>query len=99
MLPTLSPSSNESAAGGFFQQSLIGNGMMADGMGGWMLFNMVVSFLLILGLVLFVAWAVQWAWKNGFGRTEETALEILKKRYARGEISKAEFEEKKRDMT
>jgi putative membrane protein len=79
--------------------AVMGNGMMGDGMGGWMLLNLVVSFLLILGIVLLVAWAVQWAWKNGFSRTEDSALEILKKRYARGEMSKAEFEEKKRDIS
>ncbi len=29
---------------------------------------------------------------------QETAMEILKKRYARGDISKEEFQEKKRDL-
>lgn len=64
-------------------------------MGGW--FMMVLFWVLvILGVVFVVRWIGQ---QNKPSPTEkESALEVLKKRYARGEISKQEFEEKKKDM-
>jgi len=36
--------------------------------------------------------------ERGYTRPE-SAMEILKKRYAKGEIDTAEFEQKKRDLT
>ena len=64
--------------------------------------------ILLIGLII---WAVfQFANKNGssnpigsgYGRTsdgEGSALDILKKRYARGEISKDEYNRMKRDLS
>ena len=72
------------------------NGIVGGGMGIWMLFGVVFWILVIVGIVLLVVWVVQKA--VGGGGTEGSALGILKKRYARGEISKEEFEEKKRDL-
>ncbi|MBI3806774.1 MAG: SHOCT domain-containing protein [Nitrospirae bacterium] len=77
---------------------MMGNGMTGDGMGIWMLFGIVFWILIIVGIVLLVVWVVQKALGGGAGGTEGSVLEILKKRYARGEISKEEFEEKKRDL-
>jgi putative membrane protein len=77
---------------------MMGNGMTGDGMGVWMLFSLVFWILVIVGIVLLVVWVVQKALGGGAGGTEGSALEILKKRYASGEISKEEFEEKKRDL-
>jgi len=55
--------------------------------------------LIILGIVVLVKWLAVGFGTSGEGRaTEGRALEVLKERYARGEIGKEEFEQKKRDL-
>lgn len=66
-----------------------GYGMMA----GWGILGLIFWLLMLIGLVLLI----KYLWEGGV-RKEESALEILKKRYAMGEISKQEFEEKKKDL-
>jgi putative membrane protein len=61
-----------------------------------MLHSFLWWLLLILGIVVLVRLLRGGA--RGAGPPPETALDILKKRYARGEIGKTEFEEKKRDL-
>ncbi len=68
---------------------------MMDGYGmpaGWMIFG-IFWILIIVGIVLLV----KWLWEGG-KEYQENAMDILKKRYASGEISKQEFEEKKKDI-
>lgn len=65
------------------------------GMGfGWL--SMVLFWILIiLGIVYLVKLIAGGSKKDS---TAETALDILKKRYAKGEIGKDEFEQKKKEI-
>jgi putative membrane protein len=71
---------------------------MMDGYGtgyGIGIIGLIFWILVIIGLVLLI----KYLWESGGAKREhESALEILKKRYARGDISKEEFEEKKKDL-
>ncbi|GAB4175296.1 MAG: SHOCT domain-containing protein [Rhodocyclaceae bacterium] len=62
----------------------------------------MVSMLLWWGLlILGVAVLVKWLMSGSTGRSpprENRALEVLRERYARGEIGRDEFEQKKRDL-
>jgi len=51
-------------------------------------------------LIVLVVWVVR-AMTSNTNQTDQrgTALEILEERYARGEIDKEEYEEKRRDLS
>lgn len=75
-----------------------GNGMMDWGWPthslGW------IAMLLFWGLAIVgIVAAARWLLSRGSGDSAtESALDILKKRYARGEIAREEYERMKRDL-
>ena len=57
-----------------------------------------IAGLVVLGLIIWtVARSAQKSQQHT--STQKTALDILRERYAKGEIDKQEFENKKRDLT
>ncbi len=80
----------------------MGPGMMGWGSGmGWfgMIFMVAFWIAVIVGIVFLIRWLVV---STGTGSlrasSEESALEIVKRRYARGEIEREEFEEKRKNL-
>ena len=69
--------------------------MMGWGGGFFMVIFWVV---VIMGIVLLVKWLSASSGKDTGSFDKESPMEILKRRYAAGEIGKEEFEEKKKDL-
>jgi putative membrane protein len=70
-------------------------GMINGNWHGGGLFMIILWVLVIVGVIYFVQWSIE---QGKGGGEKESALEILKKRYAKGEINKQEYEEKKKDL-
>jgi len=79
-----------------------GYGHMWDGgwlgMGVGMIGMLLFWVLIILGIVVLVKWLAG-TQSSAAAPPAKGALDIVKERYARGEIDKEEFEQKKRDLS
>lgn len=75
--------------------------MMNYGQGGWMMgygmwpFSILFWILIIAGVVFIIRWLME---GKEASTLNESALDILKKRYAHGEIDQDTFEQIKRDI-
>ncbi len=78
-----------------------GPGMMGWGILTWFgpIMMLIFWIALILAIIFFIRWLIFSAKGSRQLKPEDSALDILKKRYARGEIDKEEFEEKKKDLS
>ncbi len=72
--------------------------------GSWWMFPMTMPIIMLVVLVVVLyflfgrgGFRPPW-WDRYSGRESESALDILKKRYAKGEITKEEFERMKKDI-
>jgi len=90
------------AQGGNNQGWHMGPGMMGGWGMGWFggIFMMIFWVLILVGLIFLIKWLIQSTnrVKSDAGNSNR-AVEILKERYARGELDKVEFETMKLDLS
>ncbi len=70
-----------------------------DGMGWWMLFGGLWMFIFWGGLIALIVWGIIKLSGRGASTRKHDPLDVAKERYAKGEISREEFEQLKKDLS
>jgi putative membrane protein len=80
------------------------NDMMSGWGGGWITWTMYLGMIVFwVGVAALIVWAIKGLVGPGVTRSApqqpyESAPDVLKRRYAAGEIDSAEFEQKRREL-
>jgi putative membrane protein len=73
------------------------------GMGWWMIFGFILTVLFWAGIITLIFWLIRGVIRRGNSTydtgSKNNALDIAKERYARGEITKEQFEKIKKDIS
>lgn len=74
------------------------HGTYGESMGWGMFMGPLFWIFMVVGVVLLARWLMGSTTADSKNRTQESALEILNKRYARGEIDRETYERMKKDL-
>ena len=79
---------------------MMGPGMMGGWGMGWfgIIFMLIFWVMVIVGLVSLIKWLIQTASRDKSEASGGRVLDILKERYARGEIDKRKYKEMRKDL-
>jgi putative membrane protein len=81
------------------QPSEWGWGMHPMWWGAWGFGMMIMMILFWVLIIVAVVLGIRWLIGQGKDSRSDSALEVLRQRYARGEINKDEFDAKKKDLS
>lgn len=73
--------------------------MWHDGIGWWMAFGGIWMIIFWVGFIALVVWGIIKLSQRDGSTPRHSPLDVAKERYAKGEISKEEFEQLKKDLS
>lgn len=73
--------------------------MMDWGMGWWMLFGGLWLLVFWGGIIALIVWGIKKLTERSGPGTQRHPLDIARERYARGEITREQFEQLKKDLS
>jgi len=72
---------------------------MPLGMGWWMMFGGIWVVVFWGGLIALIVWGIKKLTERGGSAPKRNPLDVAKERYAKGELSREEFEQLRKDLS